>query len=502
MHGPARLALLTVAAMAALPATAVTLNPRGLGQVLVYPYYTVNAGFGTLLSVVNTTPDGKALKVRFREGYDGRDVLDFNLYLSPFDAWAGQVFDTSADGSGVAALASFDHSCTTPGFLLPVDPHAGPPRANFSTAGYSGANADGGPTGPQRTREGYIEVIEMGVVTNAVHATLDAITHDSAGAPANCAQLVAAWSAGGYWIADPGVDLAPPSGGLYGAESVINVGEGAMFAVNAEAIDGFSTAVQHTDPGNPKPDLASASKSGDGTVSAFVPASGAGVTLTFSAPEDAISALFVAARLDNEYVVDPAIGASTDWVVTFPTKRFYTDPALLAGNPGRPPFHQRFGSDPNQPGTSCLPLDTPFRSREEQQVGWVFFPESPPYASTAACFATSVFTFGTPTSVLGSRLVRDSNDVGYPSVVPVDAGGFAAGHAAIDFLHDFFGSEQPRPLSASGGLTLQGLPAIGFAAINYVNGNVTPGTLANYSGASPHRAEVGCVQTGTCVPIP
>ncbi|MGA9335964.1 MAG: hypothetical protein WBV39_16915, partial [Rudaea sp.] len=36
-------------------ANAVNLNPDGLGQVLLYPYYTVNSGQNTLLSVVNTT---------------------------------------------------------------------------------------------------------------------------------------------------------------------------------------------------------------------------------------------------------------------------------------------------------------------------------------------------------------------------------------------------------------------------------------------------------------
>ncbi len=73
-------------------ASAVNLNPDGLGQVLLYPYYTVNAGQHTLLSVVNTTDVGKAVKVRFLEGYDSREVLDFNLFLSPFDVWTANVF--------------------------------------------------------------------------------------------------------------------------------------------------------------------------------------------------------------------------------------------------------------------------------------------------------------------------------------------------------------------------------------------------------------------------
>ena len=41
-------------------ANAVYVNPEGLGQVLIYPYYTVRdkvagAAFNSLLSVVNTT---------------------------------------------------------------------------------------------------------------------------------------------------------------------------------------------------------------------------------------------------------------------------------------------------------------------------------------------------------------------------------------------------------------------------------------------------------------
>lgn len=54
---------------------AVHLDPGGRGQVLVYPYYTVNSGQQTLLSVTNTASVAQAVRVRFREGYNGRDVL-------------------------------------------------------------------------------------------------------------------------------------------------------------------------------------------------------------------------------------------------------------------------------------------------------------------------------------------------------------------------------------------------------------------------------------------
>ena len=77
-------------------AQAVNLNPDGLGQVLIYPYYTTRADAGgnaysSLLSVVNTTSSAKAVKVRFLEGKNSREVLDFNLFLSKHDVWTAAI---------------------------------------------------------------------------------------------------------------------------------------------------------------------------------------------------------------------------------------------------------------------------------------------------------------------------------------------------------------------------------------------------------------------------
>ena len=56
-------------------ANAVYVNHDGLGQVLVYPYYTARDGVATLLSVVNTTNNAKIVKVRFLEGKNSQEVL-------------------------------------------------------------------------------------------------------------------------------------------------------------------------------------------------------------------------------------------------------------------------------------------------------------------------------------------------------------------------------------------------------------------------------------------
>lgn len=126
-------------------AEAVTLNPRGLGQVLIFPYYTVNAGQDTLISVTNTGNRGKAVRLRFLEGYNNQDVIDFDLFLSPKDVWTGAI---TADAAGGARLISQDHSCTLPAL----------PAAGIAFSAPAAGNDNGWPSGMERTREGSIQI--------------------------------------------------------------------------------------------------------------------------------------------------------------------------------------------------------------------------------------------------------------------------------------------------------------------------------------------------------
>src|SRR5947208_15869369 len=106
-------------------ADAVNVNPNGLGQALIYPYYTVQSdsagnAYNSLLSVVNTTNSAKAVKVRFLEGKNSREVLDFNLFLSKNDVWTTAVIP-SASGGG--RIITNDTSCTIP--RIPSGPSGG-----------------------------------------------------------------------------------------------------------------------------------------------------------------------------------------------------------------------------------------------------------------------------------------------------------------------------------------------------------------------------------------
>lgn len=93
-------------------ANAVYVNSDGLGHALIYPYYTVRGGNVTLLSVVNTTADAKAVKVRFIEGKNSQEVLDFNLFLSPKDVWTANV-EPDVIGNDYVVYGSSTHRQST-----------------------------------------------------------------------------------------------------------------------------------------------------------------------------------------------------------------------------------------------------------------------------------------------------------------------------------------------------------------------------------------------------
>src|ERR1700719_2368822 len=96
------------------------------------------------------TASGKVVKVRFLEGKNSKEVLDFNLWLSPKDVWTAAIVPMGA-GAGIITA---DLSCTTP-----TIPPGGVP---FSGIKFS---EDPETQTLDRTKEGYVEIIEMGNVT-------------------------------------------------------------------------------------------------------------------------------------------------------------------------------------------------------------------------------------------------------------------------------------------------------------------------------------------------
>jgi hypothetical protein len=518
---------------------AMYINERGTGETLIYPFYSAENGNNTLVNIANTTTGTKAVKVRILEAQNSQEVLDFNLYLSPEDHFS---FSISATDDGGAKLVTGDNSCTVP--AIPADGVA------FRNAKYVGDkletkddpataadesknNFDN--TGIGRTQVGYIEVIEMGQIDPAAAATIDksakgainaaaAIKHGADGVPANCDILVDAWStiAGvdGVWLAESKTtDLTGDSeflaawagGGLYGYATVINVPQGASFGYDAIAIAdhvgaGATGSDMHYQPGDIRPNF------GDEAfdTASIVSVNGAAVTLDFDGdyPAEstervqALNALIMSSEVYNDYVTDTAIAATTDWLMSFPTKAFHVN----ATEPVEP-FSKLWDGQKACEAASLATVDREESAPEVIPPGSAApdFSPAPPGAPAPApgnddvslCYESTIVQFGTEsaagtsTVAVGVNAFLDAADGwGTISLMPAD----------LDTTLGFCGTDGNRltlgdrttPCDRSidsGDAELFGLPVVGFAVQKYVNGSAGgAGVLANYAMATEHKS--------------
>ncbi|MCG8089495.1 MAG: hypothetical protein JAY62_07080 [Candidatus Thiodiazotropha endolucinida] len=279
------IATLLVASIAT-PGGAAYINHDGIGQVALLPYYGVNNNNITNINIFNTTNLFKAVKLRFRESRISADVFNLNLYLSPYDVWNGTIRLNPA--TGVPNLITEDESCTLPSSS---QLQAG---IDFSNSYDATSNDD--------LSEGYIEIIEMGVIadgpgeTNASdgdkYAEIDksgiadgvisegdrsitaGLIHGEDGIPLDCTVIEDAWSAGsvganinGFESGSLSVDGMATSGsshdpydsslnaglvydeqdrgGINAYAILVNIASGAAFVESATHIDGYSTLPQH-----------------------------------------------------------------------------------------------------------------------------------------------------------------------------------------------------------------------------------------------------------------
>jgi hypothetical protein len=469
---------------AAGAAQAVFVNPDGTGQVLLYPYYTVQNGYETYVSVVNTTASVKAVKVRILEGMNSQEVLDFNLYLSPYDEWSAKIFKTDVG----ASITTGDTSCTAGKITVDGIP--------FRNAQYA---SDTGEKGLDRTREGYIEMIEMGNVV--LPSMVTAITHTAAvpRTPFDCPAVINAAKTGG--VLNSTVNVVTPTGGLYGFESTIAVGSGLRTTIDAIALDRFWSAFdlgQHTPPGSVLPSLASVNDA------ALIVDHYAGTAAVWNRvggrnqPVDPVSAVLMHQDVLNDYIIDSGRNSSTNWVVTFPTKRFYVNYPTADVTHAVAPFAHRWNAAATRGTTtgSCDPIRVNYWDREENPNQVTEDQFSPPTTvpGLVLCKEVNTITFNrtgqTGPSLYGAQFTHNAIAM---------ASGFELGWADMLFSGDVNDDGTPNDLSAvtypglagSAGILdmtqgiLYGLPVIGFAA--FTSENTISGGLANYMGSTIHK---------------
>jgi hypothetical protein len=300
-----------------------------------------------------------------------------------------------------------------------------------------------------RRREGYIEIIEMGVLTD--DAQIAAVTHDpNTGVPADCALIR---------TADAGlnVQVSSPTGGLFGSGHLVSVNGGVRTSYDPTALDDFSQDPIWFTAGTVLPSLENVFPfatilDGDQVID-FIPAGGNDV--------DAVSAVLTHDTINNEYTVDAGRFSQTDWVITFPTKRFYVN------NPISPaPFQEEW--DP-ETRTSCHSVAFRFFDREERtSTPDIDDFSPPPPGPDPFSLCNEVNTLTIHQSGADPQDARLFGAVSTTNTLAVDD--FDWGWMRVTFAADTTGGTfGVLPNGDNAANSPVGLPVIGFAASRNVN---------------------------------
>lgn len=477
--GLTHLLLASLAAVGTTPALAVYLDQSGVGQALLFPYYTVRSvggnQYNTYISVTNTALDAVVAKVRFREGRNSRSVAEFNLYLARGDMWTGVLVP---DGEGTR-LVTRDRSCTNPAL-----PSAG---LVFSNASFASGDDSAG-TGLERTREGHFEIIEMATLPAVLSGTLSPSSLQF-----NCATVQ-----GGS--PDLGV-LGPPSGGLTGVATLINVNGGLDATYVADALAGLTSTAFYSHPAEAgtdfdAPQVDPVSHATVGNVS---------FRMLWNRGIEAVNSVLMSEYFENDFVLDPGTHSKTDWVIAFPTRRFF-----VSTTGAQPPFRASFGPSPN--GVNCEGVSGDVYNREGNSflTGGDFSASAP--SIYRLCWSAAAFSIRATAGAIpagSSDVLGAVNTLGWTApFLPVAAiaprGGIVVGtdfvNGRIKLRFDGLGMATSLPGSTwvdlktgavgTGSVSLVGYPAVGFMMRTFENGTLTCGGIfcqGNYASAIPHR---------------
>ncbi|SDZ74123.1 hypothetical protein SAMN05660964_00079 [Thiothrix caldifontis] len=471
---------------------AVHINPDGTGQVLLFPYYNGTGGYVTNINLVNSTDQTKAVKIRFREGKTSHDVLDFNIYMSPEDVWTGTVKNgQDASGNWTGVLSTTDRTCTLPALASCDDGKC------LAEQPFNGHNIYQGVTGAD-TKEGYVEVIEMGVVDDIT--VKQGVLHNN-GKPNNCKTVEEAWTKGTFTQGEgaSAKGLSAPTGGLFGSSAVINIAKGSAFALDPIAIDNYSTQAQHYLSHDPEnfllPSLASGNVASSSIMVRNASGEGEMVVTDWNVQADAcledkdeltprcgtnpypIAHVLLAPHVMNEYFVDPTDGydGHTDWVITFPMKKHGIHQDVVANfengifdreetKAGFSKPNSGFGFSPVLPGKK------PDSSTLNREVNVISFKSTDP-------------SYDDSRTVLSSYAKQS-----------VTTGAFVSGWARLGFTgYDLkAGFKAAQAYGSTAGTynadsnIYKGVPAVGSA---FLEGNISENPNARFGDALPHKVQ-------------
>jgi hypothetical protein len=338
---------LAITTIGGATATALVLNPDGIGHQLIVPYFTVQGDNTTLINITNTDlVNGKVVKVRFRGAANSDDLFDFQVLMSPGDVWTAGISQDAA--TKIAKLSTGDKTCVLPAAV------SQPGGNTFATNRVDPTPVKG--NSANETREGYIEIINMAdIPVGAPSALFTAIKHVAGVAP--CTALAIDAALGTDVLDVPAAALrgmTPPSGGLTSDWIILNQANTAAWSGSATALEGRIGAVRGLTnlafwPQKFGVPAAFATSTADPLLS-LAPAAGQqaaqqydlpdlstpvlAADLTAAARATATANALAVTSITNQYVTSTDINAVTDLLFSQPTRRYavavnYVTPAAV-----------------------------------------------------------------------------------------------------------------------------------------------------------------------------
>jgi hypothetical protein len=456
------------------PVQAVNIAQDGLGQVLVFPYYTTKAGWSTLFNLTNTSNKTVIIKVRWREGFNSRDVRDFNVVLSPYDTW------TASTGAAIdgARVITADKSCTYPTLTNNTEPDKTKPveAAPQGTTGINFAdfaftkhgNQDNRDTRDpkfqkmDRTEEGYFEVFNMGSLDNVALLKRKAeaqnggakLTKDELSALQVVENAKHVKTGGNKARPKSCKDTLPvlrdtemmlrildaPANVLKGRAILVKGKDGIAAGYDPLVLANFAGQPIYQTPDSKDPNLNDADPIAviinDDDISKPLVLTQATNPGIIGKNVDAVTQLISRSTVINDYNVTG--DSQTAWVLTFPTKNFYVDRALHASSTfatiknGDPAPLAPFADDVNgeafssqADGKSCFDFNVSMWDREEFDTPDVdivdqFSPREPGASleQTRLCYEANILSFG-DSDLFSSSLQKSlfkGNEAGLPGL--------------------------------------------------------------------------------------
>ncbi len=420
---------------------AIELRHDHKGNVLLLPFFTANNHWDSLINITITSGELAILKLRVRDGIDGKEVNSFNIYTFGGENWRAGI---GKDENNNTILRIAEGSCTV---------------ANNLEFGGAGSTFNLGAS------LGSIEIYAVGARILFP------------GSVTNCEETVNRWRPQGIWLSnslDGLLDIPTP---LISAEmTLVNVKEGLAASYTATAFhefkDKMKDQIPHTSPSDSSPTLAEATPVAtlENGVD-VVPLSGEGI--------DAVAMIMSPigrSSITNDVVTENAIAASTDWVISYPLDGYKNYRPFSVSIDGVERHCETFNLPPKNGGPVVQsPLGDSNgvffswgQGKTKGGEGTLFDP--PPLVDVGVdlCNAVNVLSFDGKPSILEPQ--GSSNMTNLSGITAGDASMLTMG-----FIQPFFPEQDVRR------------PVIGFRLTTFVNGTLDGGSvLANYAVLKPH----------------